>query len=223
MDGGARQKHGLNFEEWIKKTFFQSYTQTGYTDKWDSLSVTFKNDYASYTSSFNGLPVSMKTCGYGSSIGFGDALRQIENNEDFLLIAGFWQSAGNGKKIVSIGAVKIDAADWQNLFVTSEEGKTETYEDFLGLDTVQKIRQLDRGIKREQIPFYKDARDFAKKSKMTLPTGLSMSINPKIDSKTQRRVQCSLPFSVFESLFKSQFAFQSGKATFWGETVPLLD
>jgi hypothetical protein len=222
MDGGARQQHGLNFEDWIKSTFFQSYTQTGYTDKWDATGVSFKSKYNSYTSGFEGLPVSMKTCKYNSSINFGDANRQLENNEDFLLIVAFWQNSGQHKKVVSIGAVKIDAEDWQNLFVTEEEAETDSYETYLESETIKKIRQLDHGIKRDQRLSHTDARSFAKKAKSDLPL-LSMSINPKIDSKTQRRLQCSLPFSVFQDIFNTQFAFQSGNATFWGETVPLLD
>jgi hypothetical protein len=223
MDGGARQQHGLNFEDWIKTTFFQSFTQTGYTDKWDATNISFYSKYAVHTSAFGGLPVSMKTCKYNSSINFGDAKRQFENNEDFLLIVAFWQNSGLHKNVVSIGAVKIDAEVWQNLFVTEEEAETDSYETYLGSKTIEKLRELDHGIKREQLPSYVDARNFAKRAKSNLPKGISMSINPKIDSKSQRRLQCSLPFSVFQDMFKTQFAFQSGNATFWGETVPTLD
>ena len=220
MDGGARQQHGLTFEDWIKSTFFQSFTQTGYTDKWDATSISFKSKYNLYTAGFGGLPVSMKTCRYGSSINFGDALRQIENDEDFLLVVGFWQNSGSRKKIVSIGAVKVPSDVWQNLFVTDQEAVADTYETYLESETIKNIRELDRGIKRLVRPSHTDAREFAKKTKLGLPDHLSMSINPKIDSKTQRRVQCSLSFSVFQETFKNEFLLQTGDAVFWGETVP---
>jgi hypothetical protein len=220
--GTARQQHGLNFEGWIKSTFFQGFTQTGNTDKWDATGITYKNQYALHTLAFGGLPVSMKTCAYRSSINFGDALRQIENNEDFLLIVGFWQNSGRHKKIVAIGAVKIAAEEWQNLFVTEAEAETDSYEEFLESRTIEKIRELHHGIKREFEPRHTEARKFAKRIKKDLPK-LQMTINPKIDSKKQRRVQCSLPFSVFEEKFGLQFHFQPSKAMFWGEEVPLLD
>lgn len=222
MDGQshARQQHGLDFEDWIKETFFESYTQPGNTDKWDATSVSFKNKYSLHTAGFQGLPVSMKTCKYGSSISFGDALRQIENNEDFLLIAAFWKRAGSKKNIVSIGAVRIAAENWQNLFVTEEEAEAETLEDYLKSETIAKIRKLDSGIKNRNIS-YQEARLFAEKEKSRMPK-LPMSLHQKIDSKSQRRLQCSLPFSVFNDSFKNQFVYQTGDCKFWDETVPPL-
>jgi hypothetical protein len=221
MDFGARQQHGLTFEAWVKDTFFQSYNKTGPTDKWDATGVAYKGKYAKYTQGFDGLPISMKTCGYGSSINFGDAIRQLENNEDFLLIVAFWQNAGEHKKVVAIGAVAIAAEDWQNLFVTEEEAEVEDYDEYLQSTTIEKIRELHHGIKRESEPDYNEARKFAKTIKKGLPK-LQMTINPKIDSGKQRRVQCSLPFSIFEEKFGVQFTFQTGDATFWDEEVPLI-
>jgi rubrerythrin len=220
--GTARQQHGMNFEKWLKDTFFKSFTQTGPTDKWDATNVSYKSKYALHTSTFGGLSISIKTCKYGQAVNFGDAIRQLENNEDFLLVVAFWQNAGRHKKIVSIGAVKIDAQDWQNLFITEEEADVEDYDEYLESETIKKIRDLDRGIKRDERSDYKDARAFAKKAKKEIPE-TSMSINPKIDSKKQRRLQCTMPFSVFQELFKTQFVFQTGTAEFWGEDVPLLD
>lgn len=222
MDGQshARQQHGLDFEDWVKETFFDSYVKTGNTDKWDAKGVSFKNKYSSQTAGFQGLPISMKTCKYGSSIGFADALRQLENNEDFLLIVAFWKQSGNKKNVVSIGAVKIDAKDWQNLFVTDEEGESETLEDYLQSPTIAKIRKLDSGIKDRSVS-YQDARRIAIQEKSQLPK-TPMSLHQKIDSKNQRRLQCSLPFSVFSDHFQNQFVYQTGVCKFWGETVPSL-
>ena len=62
------------------------------------------------------LPVSIKTCKYGSSIGFGDALRQFENEEDFLLIVGFWKQAGAFKNFVAVEAAKNNGRRLANAF-----------------------------------------------------------------------------------------------------------
>ena len=166
--GTARQQHGMNFEKWLKDTFFESFTQTGHTDKWDATGVSFKSKFALHTSTFGGLPISIKTCQYGGSVNFGDAKRQAENNEDFLLIVAFWKNAGQHKKVVAIGAVKIAAENWQDLFITEEEADVEDYDEYLESETIQKIRDLDKGIKREERADYKDARNFAKKAKNTL-------------------------------------------------------
>lgn len=222
MDAGGgqiRQQHGMDFETWIKTTFFQSFNQTGVTDKWDALDVAFKAQYATFTAGFSGLPVSMKTCKYGTSIGFGDAVQQFENTKDFLLIIAFWSKAGAGKKIVSIKAVKITAAEWHSLFL-GVVTKDELEKDQLAAEDVKtKIYQLDKTIKTT--PSYVDARKQAQTEKKALPA-MEIVLNPKIDSKNQRRLQCSLPFNVFWTKFAREAASVEENPTLWGEPVPLL-
>ena len=238
MDGShARQQHGLDFEKWIKDTFFSAYVQTAYTAKWDATGVKFKSEYAIHTMIYSGLPVSIKTCKYGAPIGFGDAIRQFENDEDFLLIVGFWKNSGSAKKFVSVKAASVDAKKWKSLFegkVTIEELKKDDLEDeskdeseeFFEIESKQesltgsKIRKLDEIIKDKSIQ-YKKVRELAKKAKKEI-TGIDIVLNPKIDSKGQRRLQCSLPFSVFWEEFAKEAAFSDEDCTFWGEKVPLL-
>ncbi len=221
MDAGnqARQQHGMDFEKWIKTTFFKSYHQTGYTDKWDALNVEFKKETLKYTSNFLGLPVSMKTCKYGAPIGFGDAIRQFDNTQDFLLIVGFWLSSGLGKKFLSVKAVKVTKAEWHKLFaeaVTEEELE----KDRLKPEEIErKIYGLDRTIKLTSS--YLDARKQAKAEKKALPK-MEIVLNPKIDSKNQRRLQCSLPFHIFWEKFAEESPFKDETCKFWGKTVPLL-
>jgi hypothetical protein len=216
-----KQVHGLDFEKWIKDTFFESYQQTAYTDKWDAISVVFKKEFLTQAMTFQGLPVSIKTCKYGSPIGFGDAIRQYENAQDFLLFVGFWTKAGNARKYVAVKAVKISKQEWHELFtgaVTEKElaeDRLETEAEAVGT----KLYHLDKTIKTE--PFYKTARALAKAEKKALPE-MQIVVNPKIDSKSQRRLQCSLPFKLFWSKFAGEEAFQSDGCTFWGEKVPLM-
>jgi hypothetical protein len=223
MDGGVRQQHGLDFEDWLSGTFFSSFTRLGITAKWDFTGVAYKSKYSALTAKFNGLPVSVKTCKYGTSINFGDALRQIENEEDFLLIVGFWQKAGNTKKFVSVKAVMVSSHFWKRLFMENlmdneEEGDVySSDEEEFSLFT-SRIRKLDSVIKDRDVG-YKETRTSAKKLKAALPES-SMVLNPKIDSKSQRRLQCSMQFKVFWSVVMGEADFRQEECEFWGETVP---
>jgi len=221
MDAGnqARQQHGMDFEKWLKDTFFQSYAQTGYTDKWDALNVVFKKEFLNYTSNFLSLPVSIKTCKYSSPIGFGDAIRQFKNTQDFLLIVGFWHSSGAEKKFLSVKAVRIVAAEWHKLFVGTISGGELEKDRLKSEEIARKIYRLDRTIKTT--PDYRDARKNARAEKQALPE-MEIVLNPKIDSKNQRRLQCSLPFNVFWNRFAKEAQVKDENCTFWGKTVPLL-
>jgi hypothetical protein len=66
-----------------------------------------------------------------------------------------------------------------------------------GLD-INEIPVIDSQIQDMSIPYAK-ARELAQKWKQDFSSqcGGELVINPKIDSKTQRRIQCSLPFSTF--------------------------
>jgi hypothetical protein len=225
MDGGnARQQHGLDFEAWLKDTFFSSCNKAGNTDKWDFTGVSYKSKYALYTTKFGGLPISVKTCKYGSPIGLGDALRQMENKEDFLLIVCFWKAAGEFKKCVSAEAVMVSSHLWKRMFVEKMMGESdedgggyESDEDEFSL-MASKIRKLDSVIKDRSIG-YKETRTEAKKLKRDLHSS-TIVLNPKIDSKGQRRLQCSLPFSIFWSIVANKFPFSGETVKLWGEEVP---
>jgi hypothetical protein len=213
------QRHGLDFENWIRETFTNN-THTGLmTDKWDIPNPSYKAKFSRYVYTYRGLPVSIKTCKYGSPIGFGDALRQFNNTVDFLLIVGFWLRAGEKKKFVSVKAAKVTHKVWHQLFaqvVTPGELK----KDRLTSEEIKmKIERLDLTIK--STPRFQDARKKAKEEKGKLPP-MEIVLNPKIDSKNQRRLQCSLPFQTFWTKFAVEPAFQHQKCTFWGEEVPSL-
>lgn len=170
------QQHGFTFEKWVHETFFNSYKTRSYTDEWDV--------HKEFNVNYGGVPVSIKTAKYGSPIGLGDALRQFHINEDFLLIAGFWRQEKGKKRIVNIVAAPISVALWRLLWhpITEDD-----------------LRELDSAIKDRSLT-YQQARIEAKRIKSQQPfTQAHITVNPKIDSKTQRRLQCSLGFSTFFS------------------------
>lgn len=194
------QLHGFDFENWIKRTFFADFT-VSYSHKWD-IPAEF-NTLEIVPEEFRHLPVSIKTCKNHSPIGFGDALRQFKNEENFLLIVGFWEQSGANKNFVAVEAVKITANLWKNLFAPLTEDN---------------LRLLDSIIKNKETQ-YTEARKSAKEIKKSFaPT--KMILNPKIDSKSQRRLQCSLPFSIFWNDFVKKEPYRNIESSLFGERVP---
>lgn len=175
------QQHGFDFQKWVKANFFGEDHDEVYTGKWDvdkELNTSLK-----VPQSFRGLPVSIKTVKYGSPLGLGDIIRQRSIDEEFLLVAGFWeQFSPSHKNFVAIEAIKFKQAHWNSLW---------------GPLSMERVRELDRIVKNRALT-HLEARSQAQA--WLAESGISKSKivpNPKIDSKTQRRVQCSLPFQVF--------------------------
>ena len=175
------QKHGFSFEEWVKNTFFDSY-EGKYMQKWDI--PPDRNDYHLIPENLQGVPVSVKSAKYGSPIGLGDIIRQRSINHPFLMIAGFWKQRTEKEKwFEEIEAVLFTPETWEILW---------------GSLTLDKITPIDTRIKDLSI-HYSKARDIAKEWKRleVAPSNSTIVVNPKIDSKRQRRIQCSLPFNIF--------------------------
>ncbi|MBI5684647.1 MAG: hypothetical protein HZC54_06175 [Verrucomicrobia bacterium] len=168
------QRHGYVFEKWVRDTFFGGYTLLDYTQKWDIPKEVNKLH--------GGLPCNMKAIKYGSSVDMGDALRQFQVDEPFILIIAFWQQESGQKRIVNILAPTVTPALYRKLWAPI------TLEDLKRLDAVVKDRHLS----------YREARAAAQKIKSAPPfTRAIITVNPKIDEKGQRRLQCSLSFKKF--------------------------
>lgn len=198
----VRQGHGLEFEDWIEQTFFESSHLKGPTDHWDFSGVKFKDEVAGELSRFSGLNYSVKTCKEGTSIGLGDVMRQFDNNQDFALIVAFWKKNGSSKEVVSVSSLIVDKTVWHDLFGGI------TREQITAFDTFVKNNKKEK----------KTARAEAQEEKKKLPES-AMTINPKIDAKV-RRVQCSLSYTKFwEVLAKTP---PTKTTTLWGRQVPKL-
>ncbi len=195
------QSHGFLFEKWVKDTFFGKI-ESDYTQKWDISAE--QNTNSKIPEPLRQIPISIKTAKYGSPIGLGDAIRQFTIEEDFLFIVGFWKQEGSRKNIVAVEAVKVSVSEWRELWSPI---------------TLNDLKQLDDNIKDNQVD-YKTARQKAKETKKSEPYCLAkIVLNPKIDSKSQRRLQCSLPFKTFwENLVKKE-PFQSDEPELFGVKV----
>jgi hypothetical protein len=194
------QLHGFDFENWIKETFFAEFS-VSYSSKWD-IPAEF-NVLEIVPKEFRGLPVSVKTCKNRSPIGFGDALRQFSIDKDFLLIIGFWEQSDGNKNFVAVEAVKVTVRDWKNLFDPLTEAD---------------IKLLDSTIKNRET-HYSEVRELTKKIKKAFAK-TKIVLNPKIDSKIQRRLQCSLPFKTFWSDFVGKEPYHNIECSLFGKIVP---
>jgi hypothetical protein len=192
------QQHGLVFEQWVRDTFFDGYRPASYTQKWDIPAAANKRH--------GGIPVNPKAAKYGTPVDLGDALRQFAIAEPFILVVGFWEQAGDEKRFVNLVAPRIEPELWQKLW-----GPV-TRADLARLDAVVK----DRSLTPEQ------ARAAALKIKNAPPfTQSIIVVNPKIDSHTQRRLQCSLRFEdVFNYLAPDAPRAPQAQPTLWGVPFP---
>ncbi len=194
------QHHGLVFEEWIDDTFFGGFRPQSYTQKWDIP--------AAVNATHGGVPVNPKATKYGTPVDLGDALRQFDIGEPFLLVIGYWQQDGPAKRFVNIVAPRLEPAAWKKLW---------------GPITRADLEKLDAAIKDKSLT-PDQARAAAKKIKSAPPftdPAVVIVLNPKIDSHTQRRLQCSLRFAdVFKYLAPGADPQPQPRAALWGVEFP---
>lgn len=176
MSAAARevQSHGLVFERWLGDTFFGGYLPHSYTQKWDIPAESNREH--------GGIPVNPKAIKYGTPVDLGDAVRQFQIDEPFLLIVGFWeQSTPEVKRWVNAQAVSVTPEMWSNLW---------------GNITQADLERLIAVIKDKSLSL-EEARAQAKAIKGRPPfTEAVIQVNPKIDG-SQRRLQCSIRFDDF--------------------------
>lgn len=192
------QRHGLVFETWVRDTFFDGYRPESYTQKWDIP--------AAANRMHGGVPVNPKATKYGAPVDLGDALRQFDIDEPFILVIGYWRQEGATKRFVNIVAPRVEPAAWRKLWGAV------TRADLEKLDAVVKDRSLTPA----------QARAAARRIKTAPPfTDAIIVVNPKIDSKGQRRVQCSLRFAdVFRYLAPEAERKPQAQASLWGVAFP---
>lgn len=197
------QAHGLAFETWVRDTFFDGYRPTDYTGKWDVPgSANHLPDPA-----LTGLPVNPKAVKHGSAIGLGDALRQYDVDEPFILVVGCWEQTGPAqKRFVKILAPRVDPATWRSLW-----GPV-TRADLERLEAVVTDRSLTPAEARRRVQALKSRPPF---------NAAVFVLNPKIDAKGQRRLQCSLRYAdLLRHLAPEADPAPETSPTLWGHAFP---
>jgi hypothetical protein len=165
------QRHGIVWETWVADTFFGGYRQQSYTQKWDIP--------ADANTAHGGIPANPKFTKHRTPVDLGDALRQFDIDEPFVLVIGYWKQEGNRKRIVNVVAARVEPSQWRALW---------------GDITRADLERLDAAIKDRAID-HVEARRRAQAIKSKPPfTTAAITLNPKINSRTQRRLQCSVSF-----------------------------
>ncbi len=191
------QSHGYQWEKWIRDTFFEGYTG-GYTDEWDVAKAANKK--------YGDVPISIKFTKYGTSVDLGDAMRQFSIDEKFMIIIGYWKQEGNRKRVVNIVAPIITPEQWHKIFepISKED-----------------LQKLDSTVKNRDLTPQQAALEASKIKRAAPFTEALMTMNPKIDSKTQRRLQCSLRFDyVFKYLAPEADRAVQDKPQLFGVDAP---
>jgi hypothetical protein len=151
------------------------------------------------------IPVNPKAARFGAPVDLGDALRQFDITEPFLLVVGFWRQDGDVKRFVNAQAVRIEPEQWRRLWGPVTRADLERL-DALIKDTSRGVlatRKAAQAMKR-QAPF----------------TQSVIQVNPKIDAK-QRRLQCSLRFDdLFRQLAPEADRGPTNAPTLFGRALP---
>jgi len=191
------QQHGLSFEHWLADTFFGGHRASGPTDKWDIPASANKNH--------GRISVNPKATQYGEPILLGDALRQYDINETFLLIVGFWEQDGRGKKFVQSLVARIEPDQWRKLW---------------GPVTRQDLESMDSLVKDTSRPITEVRKEVLRRKKQPPFSESVIQLNPKID-KSQRRLQCSISYvRLFKNLAPGRDRKAQPFAEIFGRRVP---
>lgn len=193
-----RQHHGVAFEKWVRMTFFDEYVPSDPTQKWDIP--------AAINAAHGDIPVNPKAIKYRSPVDLGDAIRQFEIESPFWLVLGYWELVDGRKEIVNLTAIRVQPEDWRKLW---------------GAITLGDLQRLDRIIKdRSLSPQEARRQAHALNAKPPLSAAV-IRLHPKIDTKGQRRLQCSLSFSdLFETLAPQADPERQDRPMLWGIAFP---
>lgn len=169
-----RQQHGFSFEDKIKLKY-NIIPNPNYTGKWDGW--------------LNNIPVSIKTEQLGSDVEMADFFRNMNNQEDFYLIVGFW--AQEKTNIVAEYVLYIPANQWNSLF-DKECGDFFRYM----IDNITNNHEDDIKWK-----------EWMKEGKRLWKLKTPNLIRPRFkrDHKTQKRIQCAINYTDFIDYFVKSF------------------
>ena len=179
------QLHGFAWEDEIKRSAFRMETSVNYTGAHD-----IPKEFNIFNANEN---ISVKTTGSGT-VCMGDALRlfRYSPDEKHTCILVRYKQEADRKVLTSTYELDLDNRPllWGSV----------TLEDVVELDAL--VRSMPSGTRDATI----DAEIRRKKKELNALSGM-IRFNPKIDSKSQRRLQCSIPnFAESTSLVKVNIA-----------------
>jgi len=188
------QQHGLSFEHWVADTFFGGHRASGPTDKWDIP--------AAANTKHGRIPANPKATQYGEPVLLGDALRQYDIKEPFVLIVGFWEQDGRDKRFVQSLVARIEPEQWRQLWAPV---------------TRKDLEAMDKLVKDTSRPVAEVRKEVLRRKKQPPFSQAVIQLNPKID-QSQRRLQCSISYV---RLFKNLAPGRDRKAQTFAEIFGL--
>jgi predicted RNA methylase len=193
------QMHGKAFENMLKAVFNASDTKRLSTSKFD-IEAKFNKDTNS--------PISIKTMkAETKSICMSDARRFFEETDSFTMIVGLYFQKDKRKVFEEIREYYISVENLQKI---------------KGEVTLEDVELFHEQLKKFEYGRHIEARYFAKSKLKELKNKHSLIIlNPKIDSKFQRRLQCSLPIDKLEKVIGKE-NIKIHKESFGFLTLPIV-
>lgn len=172
----AAQQHGFDFEKYIME------------NKLNEIIKLHKKDIP-YTYEFDIPPIQIKSFNYSKKvIEFGSLKNKINQNSDYVLVLIGYEQVGEIKKVV-----------FSNSFYIPSKISTK----IKGNLNLNYINDLENKIKSFERGKHTAARNWAKQERKTVKNFESLyDVRFKIDSKIQRRIQCSLKLDTFFDFFE---------------------
>lgn len=171
-----RQVHGFVYED-IIICKYQLIKQKKYTAKFDAY--------------FFDIPVQIKFIKWGSSIDMGSFWRNKTIKEDFILIVGFWKGE---QKLTEEHILFVD----HKIYLKNLE-----FSDGKNYDKILKIEMnLITNLHVDDDRWT----EFCSKYRNLWPKVNQIKLRFKRDHKTQKRMQCAIPWANFNHYFIKQFS-----------------
>lgn len=185
----ANQNHGFVFEDSVimnvtgfSKDDYQKLLPHGYVASLDIFKGIHSDDN-----------YSIKVMARGGSIGCGDILRFYKHcaNDDFFLVVGVWkQISPTHKRYDEIYEFSLRPSDLSKIWGTISLRDLEEFVSYVkSIEPGKTAQMANRRIWKEKRNRILDS-----------STGHVIKIDAKIDSQTQRRVQCSINFQKLTEL-----------------------
>ena len=194
LSNNQSQSHGFIFENEIRKKVFELQEESNDTNIHDIPCSKNKFDFNEN--------ISIKTTG-SSTICCGDVLRfyQYDFNHKNTIICIQYEQIEDSKQIKHIFEINYNRECHRKLFGNITKTEIEQY--------VNSVKSIPQNIPREDIIKTFDYK--TEKNTLMNNKNMNIQINPKIDSKNQRRVQCSI--SNFERTLEKFITYKSAIET----------
>jgi hypothetical protein len=179
----ASQQHGKIFENHLKSAFPDSANNETHKSQWD-----IEKEY----NKIDNLPISIKTTG-SNNINLADARRFWLIDKPYKLLIGKYTQDGCMKNFHTL----------YEFCITEEE-----HTKFLGNITYSEIENFHNILSSYGKNLYVECRKYAKSNKKLFERRSIVQLNPKIDAKTQRRLQCSITFNSILKNIKNQTKYK---------------